>query len=147
MTFLGANSQPRMAGREEQPGKVNYFIGNDPEKWRTNVPIYARVQYQNIYPGIDLTYYGTQRQLEYDIVVQPGADPNSIMLGFKGAANLDVDAQGDLVLHTALGAIRQQRPFVYQEADGVRSEISGSYLLKGRHEVGFQVGAYEPANR
>src|SRR5204863_3868068 len=85
MSLVGAARKPLVSGLDEQPGKANYFIGKDRSKWRTNVPTYAKVQYQNVYPGIDLVYYGNQRQLEYDFVVAPGADPKKIMLGFKGA--------------------------------------------------------------
>ncbi|PYN55027.1 MAG: hypothetical protein DMD94_13080, partial [Candidatus Rokuibacteriota bacterium] len=91
MTFLGANPDVRVTGREELPGKANYFIGNDPAGWRTNVPTYARVHYEDLYPGIDLVYYGNQRQLEYDFVVRPAADLRRIALGFQGAQRLEVD--------------------------------------------------------
>jgi len=143
MAFLGANPQPCVAGREELPSKVNYFIGNDRNRWQTNVSTYAKIQYQDVYHGIDLTYYGNQRQLEYDLVVRPGADPKRLVLGFKGIDKLEVDGQGDLVLHTAVGPIRQQRPFIYQQVDGVRRAIPGGYVLKGKDRVGFQVAAYD----
>src|SRR3989442_681315 len=143
MTFLGANPAARVAGREELPGKSNYFIGNDPTKWRTNLPTYAKVRYDDLYPGVDLIYYGTQRQLEHDFVVRPCADPSLIALGFQGADKLEVDAQGDLVLHTSAGAIRQRKPVIYQEVEGVRREIHGGYVLKDPHQIGFQIAAYD----
>src|SRR5438445_315295 len=143
MQFIGANPEPSVSGLEELPGKANYFIGRDPTKWRTNVPTYARVEYRDIYPGVNLVYFGNQRQLEYDFVVRPGASPEAITLGFQGADKLEVDAQGDLVLHTAVGAIRQRRPFVYQEVGGARREIAGGYVLRGAGRVGFQVAAYD----
>src|SRR2546425_8473822 len=139
MTFAGGNPMPRLAGLDELPGKVNYFIGNDAAKWRTNVPTYARVHYQDLYPGIDLIYYGNPRQLEYDLVVRPGADPGRIVLGFQGADKLEVDADGDLVFHTAGAVIRQRKPVIYQEADGLRRDIAGGYVLRnatGRLQVG-----------
>jgi hypothetical protein len=145
MTLVGRNAKPRVEGFDEFPGKANYFVGNNPKKWHTGVPTYARAQYQDLYPGIDLTYYGNERQLEYDFVVRAGADPKSIVLGFKGADKLEVDAQGDLVLHTAAGPIRQQKPFIYQEVNGVRREIAGGYALKNMHQVGFQVASYDPS--
>jgi hypothetical protein len=141
--FVGANSRPRINGRAELPGKTNYFIGNDPTKWRTNVPTYAKVEYENLYPGIDLVYYGNQRQLEYDFIVRPGADPKKIVLELRGADKLDIDPYGDLVLNTAVGAIHQRKPLIYQEVDGVRREIPGSYVLTGTRQVGFQVAAYD----
>jgi hypothetical protein len=124
MTFAGANPQPQVIGREELPGKANYFIGNDPSKWQTNVPTYGKVHYQDLYPGIDLIYYGNQRLLEYDLVIRPGVDPQIIHLRYEGVENLESDAQGDLVLRTAAGAIHQRKPFIYQEIDGVRREVS-----------------------
>jgi beta-propeller repeat-containing protein/HYR domain-containing protein len=143
MKIEGANPSPRASGLDPLPGIVNYFLGNDPAKWRTNVPTYARVGYQDIYPGIDLVFYGNQRQLEYDFVVRPGADPSSITLNFQGADRVEVDAQGDLVLYTAAGTIRQRKPLIYQEVDGVRTEVQGGYVLRDRHRVTFQVAAYD----
>src|SRR5439155_9537608 len=143
MALAGANPDPRMTGLEELPGKANYFIGNDPAKWRTDVPTYAKVHYQEVYPGIDLVYYRKQRQLEYDLVVRPGADPSTITLRLTGADKVEVDVQGDLVLHTAAGPIRQQRPFIYQEVGGVRKEIPGGYVLKGEQHIGFKVAAHD----
>src|SRR3989441_4352037 len=143
MAFVGASRTARVLGWEELPAKANYFIGNDPGKWRTNVPTYAKVRYEAIYPGIDLVFYGKQRQLEYDFVIRPGADPKRIRLAFQGADKLEVDAHGDLVLHTAAGVIRQGKPVIYQEIDGARREINGGYVLDGAHRIGFWVGAHD----
>jgi len=143
MSLVGGAPRPLVSGLEELPGKANYFIGKDPAKWRSNVPTYAKVHYREVYPGIDLLYYGNQRQLEYDFVLAPGADPKKIVLGFKGARRLEIDAQGELVLHTAGGALRHRKPAIYQEIDGVRSEIEGGYVLKGAKRVGFQVAGYD----
>jgi len=143
MSLVGAARKPLMSGLEEQPGKTNYFIGKDPAKWRTDVPTYAKVHYRGVYPGIDLVYYGNQRQLEYDFVVAPGADPKKIVLGFKGTDELEIDAQGDLVLHTPGGNIRQHKPVIYQEIDGVRREIDGRYVIKSGKRVGFRLAAYD----
>ncbi|TMI11754.1 MAG: hypothetical protein E6H40_03915, partial [Betaproteobacteria bacterium] len=119
--------------------------GKDPAKWRTNVPTYAKVHYRAVYPGIDLVYYGNQRQLEYDFVVAPGADPNRIVLGFQGAERLEINAEGELVLHAGGEVIHQRVPVIYQEIDGVRTKIEGRYVLKDAHRVGFQVAAYDPS--
>src|SRR5882762_193500 len=143
MSLVGAARKPLLSGLEEQPGKTNYFIGGDRAKWRTNVPTYAKVRYQDVYPGIDLVYYGNQRQLEYDFVVAPGADPREIVLDFKGADKIEIDAQGDLVLHAAGGDIRQHRPVIYQNIDGNRREIAGGYIRKGAKRIGFQLAAYD----
>src|SRR5213078_629571 len=112
-------------------------------KWRTNGPTYAKVHYRAVYPGIDLVYYGNQRQLEYDFMVAPGADPNRIVLGFQGAERLEINAEGELVLHAAGEVIRQRVPVIYQEINGVRTKIEGRYVLKDAHRVGFQVAAYD----
>src|SRR2546423_12185299 len=143
MSLVGAARQPVVSGVDELPGKANYFIGKDSAKWRTNVPTYAKVQYQHVYPGIDLVYYGNQRQLEYDFILAPGADPNKIVLGFKGADKLEIDAQGSLVLHASGGDISQHKPIIYQDVDGVRREIAGGYVRKGANRVGFRLAAYD----
>src|SRR5438876_1216297 len=143
MRFADANPQARVQGQEELPGKANYFTGNDPTKWRTNVPTYAKVRYDNLYPGIDLIYHGNHHQLEHDFVVRPEADPSSIALSIQGADTVEVDAQGDLVLHTAAGPIRLRKPVFYQEVKGVRKEIPGGYVIKDSHQVGFWVAAYD----
>ena len=108
----GANPSPTIDGMESLPGIVNYFIGNDPAKWHTKIPTYAKVQYQDAYPGIALAYYGNQGRIEYDFVVAPGADPNQIKLAFEGASDITVADSGDLVLITALGDVRIQKPVV-----------------------------------
>jgi hypothetical protein len=143
MKLVGANPAPKISGVDELAGKSNYFIGKDPKKWRTNVPIYAKVNYQRVYPGVDLVYHGTQGKLEYDFVVAPGADPGVIRLSFEGAEGLELDAQGNLVLRTAAGELRQHKPVVYQEAAGARHAVSGSYVLRGQREAGFEIARYD----
>ena len=143
MRLVGANPSPRVSGLKQLPGRSNYFLGNDPSKWRTNVPTYAKVQYEDVYPGVDLVYYGNQRQLEYDLIVAPGSDPEAIHLAFEGADKLQKGVQGHLALHTAAGQVRLQKPLVYQETDGIRQEIPAAYVLNGGRQVGFEVGAYD----
>jgi hypothetical protein len=143
MKLIGANPAPQVAGLEQLPGTAHYFIGNDPRAWRTSVPTFARVEYRDVYPGVSLVYYGSQGQLEYDFVVAPGADPEAIRLSFAGTDRLEIDARGDLVIHTAAGVIRQHKPVLYQEVNGVRREVSGGYLLKDRDQIAFQVAAYD----
>src|SRR5207237_4864143 len=100
MKLLGGNPHPRVSGTDELAGKTNYFIGKDPRKWLTGVPSYTAVGYKGVYPGIDLIYKGKQQELEYDFAVAPGADPKVIALRFGGAERIEIDTQGDLVLHT-----------------------------------------------
>lgn len=105
---------------------------------------YARIKYEAVYPGIDLVWYGNEQQLEYDFIVAPGADPQRIKLQFTGAEKIELDTAGDLVLHTAAGLVRQRKPLIYQEQDGVRQSVTGSYVQTEAGQVGFQIGAYDP---
>ena len=144
LKLIGARRKARAEGREKLPGRVNYLRGNDPSQWRAGISTYARVAYENIYPGVDLVYYGNQRQLEYDFIVRPGVDPRVIALEAEGADRLEVDQRGDLVLHVGNRQVRQQKPVVYQVVQGVRHELDGRYELQGSGRVTFQLGAYDP---
>jgi hypothetical protein len=126
------------------PGKVNYFIGNDPNKWIAGAPTYGRVDYRHVYPGIDLTYYGTGRQLEYDFVVAPGADPGQIALEFTGAfPKLTADGGLQLTLDGS-APLEFRKPMVYQIVNGKRKRIAGRYKLSG-NRVQFALGKYDHA--
>ena len=231
MKLVGSNPAAKISGASELPGKSNYFIGNDPKKWRTNVPTFAQVKYTDVYPGIDLVYYGNHQQLEYDFIVSPGAEPSTIRLAFPGlgsraerrhpersegsalfvsstrghvppsaassapsaksaavpsasipesgirnpesspwprpslsspsvpsvlsvvnssvssaAVPPRIDAGGDLVLDGDGTELRLRKPIVYQNVNGARREISGSYVLESRNDatlVSFHLGAYD----
>jgi Beta-propeller repeat/Abnormal spindle-like microcephaly-assoc'd, ASPM-SPD-2-Hydin len=144
MELVGANPTAHAFGLEDLPGKSNYFLGNDPKKWRTNIPTYAKVKYQNIYPGVDLVYHGSQGRLEYDFVVAPGCDPGVIALEFHSADKIRVDAQDDLVLQLGIGELRLRRPVIYQLLNGMRRSVSGSYVLHDKRFVSFRVEAHDP---
>jgi hypothetical protein len=145
MQLVGSNAAPGMMGMDELPGKSNYFIGNDPAKWRTNVPNYRKVAEHGVYPGIDLIYYGTQRQLEYDFVVAPGSEPRAIRLAFQGADHLRIDSQGNLIASVGGGEVSLRRPIAYQEAlDGAKQPVVARYSIRGRRNVAFQVGKHDP---
>jgi hypothetical protein len=143
MKLVGANRNPATAGTDALPGKSNYFVGNDPSKWRTDVPTYAKVKYRGVYPGIDLVYYGNQRLLEYDFLVAPGADPGAIELRFQGAKKLRVNDDGALVLDVGAGEVIEHAPAVYQEISGERRTVEGKYVLRGKGRVGFSVAEYD----
>src|SRR5260221_3118862 len=143
MSLAGANRIPQLEGVDELPGKANYFIGNDQTKWRTNVPLFTKVKYRDVYRGVDLVYYGNQKELEYDFIIAPGADPHSVTLKFTGPKKLSRDAKGGLILGVKGGAVRLGKPRIYQEIDGARKEISGGYEFKNANEVSFQVAAYD----
>src|SRR5439155_17798981 len=157
--LVGANQAAKVTALDELPGKSNYFIGSDPKKWRTDVPTYAKVKYEGVYPGIDLVYYGNQRQLEYDFVVAPGADPKAIALKIETGssklenrkAQLRVDASGDLVVEADGTEVRFHKPVVYQPKGSLNSEfriqnsefIEGRYVLTADNRVTFEVANYD----
>lgn len=143
MRFGGGNSSPRIAGLETLGGRVNYFRGNDPSKWLRNVPTFARVQYQDVYPGIDVFWYGNQRELEFDVVVAPGTDSGVVKLDVSGAGSVAIDSNGDVVLASAAGRMTMHKPAVYQEVAGDRRQIDAEYVLLSEHEVGFRIGLYD----
>lgn len=141
--LIGANSNPQVVGEDPLPGRVNYFIGKDPSQWHTNLPTYAKVRYKNVYPGIDLIYYGNHQQLEYDFAVSAGADPSKIQFEVKGANQISLDEQGDLVLSVNGGKLHFQSPVVYQESKGKRVPVSGAYTMKDSSHIGFQVANFD----
>src|SRR5215472_6511426 len=139
MKLAGARAA-EISAAEPLPGKVNYFIGDDSSKWLTGAPTFARVNYRHVYPGVDLTYYGTGRQLEYDFVVAPGADPSQISLEFVDA-NPKLAADGTLWF-AGSAPLAFRKPVVYQIVNGKKKRIAGGYKLKGNH-VQFALGAYD----
>jgi hypothetical protein len=146
MKVVGGNPDPEVSGVEELPGKSHYFIGADPSRWQRDVPHYARVRYHEVYPGVDLVFYGRQGgRLEYDFVVSPGADPRRIRLRFDGAERKSLDEEGKLVLRVGEGRLEQHAPFAYQEVEGQRQQVVASYVLHRGGEVGFEVGPYDKA--
>jgi hypothetical protein len=143
MEWVGANRTPQVLGLDPLTAKSNYLIGKDAKNWHTNIPTYAKVQYSSVYPGIDLVYYGNQRQLEYDWIVAAGAEPQLIRLKITGADRISIDKQGDLVLHTQSGQLRQHRPRIYQPINGQKKAVAGRYVLLSKQEVGFAIAEYD----
>jgi Abnormal spindle-like microcephaly-assoc'd, ASPM-SPD-2-Hydin/Beta-propeller repeat len=139
----GANSDAKITGMDQLPGRTNYFIGNDPSKWHTDVPSYAQVRYSGIYPGVDLVFHGNQRRLEYDFVVEPGADPKAIAMKVDGARRMRINSHGDLVLSVERGEVGLQKPVVYQNVNGERRQIASRYALAGNHRVKFAIADYD----
>ena len=142
MKLAGASQTVQVTGVDHLPGKANYFIGNDPSKWLSGVPTYAKVQYTGVYPGIDLVYYGNQRQLEYDFVITPGANPKLIRLQFEGA-KLKLTADGDLTVAGTNGVITFHKPVIYQIGNGHRKPVDGQFSLLAKNAVGFTLGQYD----
>ena len=149
LELIGANATAPAEGLDPLPGKSNYFTGNDPKAWRTNVPTFARVRYANVYRGVDLVYYGNKRELEYDLIVKPGIDVNAIRFNVDTGATTKqrpfrITSAGDLVIATGQGEIRLRKPVVYQEApESGRRLVEARYVLASAREVGFQVGGYD----
>jgi hypothetical protein len=169
MTLVHANPAAKITPLDPLSGKSNYFIGSDPSKWHTNIPTYGKVRYEDVYPGIDLVYYGNQRQLEYDFVVKPGVDPHAISLQVSAADSqstagdprLKIVSDGELVVETDHGELRFHKPVVYQlAADSARPSgvlprgnadshsrkahlLDGQYVLSAGNRVQFEIGAYD----
>ena len=143
LKLAGANPDPKLEGLSPLPGRANYLFGQDSSQWRTNIPTFSRVKYHDVYPGIDLVFYGSGQKIEYDFIVLPGADPGTILLGFGGAEKISLDANGDLLLGTGDGSVHQHQPVVYQEVDGRRKMLAGNYVLHSAMQVGFQVADYD----
>ncbi|MBI1852007.1 MAG: SBBP repeat-containing protein [Planctomycetes bacterium] len=141
--FQGAGSDPKATALDELPGKVNYLVGRDPSQWHRNVPTFARVRYESVYPGVDVVYYGNGKQLEYDLVVAPGADPNAITLAFDGTTRVRIDADGRLVIGTNGGDLVQLPPVIYQPNGDERHSIPGGYVAMAENCIGFEVGDYD----
>src|SRR5271170_4364228 len=141
--FDGANSAAEIAGTKQLAGKTNYFVGGDRAKWHTDVPSYAAVRYQGIYPGVDVLFYGREQHLEYDFVVAPGADPKAIALSISGARKLQIDSHGDLVMSVPGGKVSLQKPLIYQEVNGERREIAGNYAIASDRQVRFSLAKYD----
>ncbi len=142
ITSLGASDHPTAIGEDELPGKDNYLIGKSPSQWHRNVPTYGRVELQNVYPGIDVDYFGTARDLEYDYVVAPRADPSVIHIGFTGASSVTRAPSGSLVLSTAAGSVLEKAPTVYQVIDGVHHSVNSSFTLSGG-VAGIALSSYD----
>ncbi len=143
MSLVGANPAPVVRGRDALPGKVSYYRGRDPSRWRTGVTLFGRVEYGEVYPGVTLAFYGKEGHLEYDFIVGPGADPGVIRFELKGAKSLRLDTDGNLVAEVAGREVVQRAPVLYQDVGGFRRSVRGRYLLKGKREVAFQIGEYE----
>jgi|HubBroStandDraft_6_1064221.scaffolds.fasta_scaffold00044_20 hypothetical protein len=143
LNLVGSNPNPVAVGEGLQPGKANYFIGHDRSKWHTNVATYGKVHYKDIYPGIDLVYYGNPSQLEYDFEVAAGADPRQIQFDVKGADSVSLDSSGDLVLQTKRGALHVKSPVLYQTFNNMKLPVTGGFSIKNSTRVGFSLQGYD----
>ena len=143
LLMMGANPETELLGLKQLASRSHYLNGSRPEEWRTDIRHFARVRYQGLYPGIDLVVYGNQANFEYDFIVSPEVDPSLIELRFRGADQLSLSAQGDLLIQLAGGVLQQKRPLLYQQSSVGTEPVSGSWVLRGTDRVGFEVGEYD----
>jgi hypothetical protein len=142
LDFVGGSTSPLIQGVTQDKAVVNYFIGNDPDNWHTDIPTYREVLYQDVYPGIDLRLYGKAGSLEYEFIVQPGADVSDIALAYSGVDGLNLESN-ELVVSTAFGDIKQSQPYIYQQIGDDTVVIAGGFSLLGADSYGFEVGNYD----
>jgi photosystem II stability/assembly factor-like uncharacterized protein len=141
--LVGANRPAKIRGVDELPSKSNYFTGREPFAWRTGISNFAKVHYEKVYDGVDMIFYGQQKQLEYDFHIAAGVNPKKITLALEGAERLQLDAKGDLVLTVGGKEIRQRKPVAFQEINGKKQIVAVQYQRKGRNRVGFRLGHYD----
>jgi hypothetical protein len=142
LQIRGANPSSKVTGDTLLAGQTNYLIGRDASKWVKDIPQYARVNYQDVYPGVDLTFYGQQHQLEFDFIVKAGAEPDAIGLNVEGANKIHLDSSGDLVLSSEAGDLRLHKPVAYQALGVVRQPVDARFVVKGT-AVALAVGQYD----
>ncbi|MEW6413307.1 MAG: SBBP repeat-containing protein [Candidatus Zixiibacteriota bacterium] len=142
--FVGARGNPEVVGQGKLDYRSNYFLGNDPSRWRTNVANFESIVYRGLYPGIDLRYFGNGEYLEYDFIVSAGADPSVIEVRYEGADGIYVNGSGELVVETGWGTVTERCPYVYQETSTGRVEVVGSYRQISPLSFGFSLdGGYD----
>jgi hypothetical protein len=143
LRWAGATST-RAQGENQLEGKINYLAGDDPSAWRTDVPTFERVRYEGIHAGVDLVFYGNGRNLEYDFVVAPGADPSAVAMAFEGADDVALDESGDLVIRIGKDEVRQLRPAVYQmDGEGAARMVEARYTLDASGAARIELGTWD----
>lgn len=130
LTYLGTNKNPEIIAEDQLEGKINYLLGSNPETWKTNIPTYRTVVYREVYKNIDMRFYGNSRQIEYDIVVKPGANPSCVQLAYEGIRGLQLAKEGDLEIILEEGKCIQKKPYIYQEIEGKKIEVEGRFEIK-----------------
>jgi hypothetical protein len=143
MKLVGAKKSPEVRGQNVLIGKTNYLVGNDKSKWRSNISNYESVKFEEIYQGIDLVYYGDEKQIEFDFLVSPGMDPQTIKFKLEGPDNIELDNSVNLVMHLGPETMAFQAPVLYQEIGGETNSVKGEFALLENSQIGFQVGDYD----
>jgi len=147
MRLVGGNLLAKVSASDQLPGRSNYFLGNDPSKWHSDVAHYARVSYQDVYPGVNMAFHGAQSQTEFDFVVAPGANPAPIGFHFTGAQAMKTDDSGNLVISSAAGDVLLHKPVAYQEQNGARQAVDARFVLKAGNQVRFELGNYDRSRK
>jgi hypothetical protein len=145
LRFAGANANPTLAPGKRLGGVLNYYIGNDPAKWRTNVPMYAGIVYQDLYPGVDLQYDGMEGLLKGTFTLKPGVNPAMIGWRYGGARSVQVDAAtGKLLIGLPGGrTLTEHAPSAWQEKGGQKVPVQVTYSVTADRRVGFAIGSYD----
>jgi hypothetical protein len=143
LRLLGSNLSSKAQGLQPKESVSNYFIGSDPAKWHTRIPHFGKVERSNVYPGIDLVFYGNPKELEYDFRVTAGADPDTIRIAADGASAVSIDGDGNLVLTTAAGDVQLKHPSAYQDISGVRRAVTSAFSLDPDSTIRLTTGAYD----
>ena len=143
MHLIGGNPQSQIIAGNELPGRSNSFLGNDPSQWHTNVEQYERISYRDVYPGINVAFYGGQKQLEFDFIVAPGSIPADIRLAVAGAHRIATDNSGNLILASSAGNVLLHKPVAYQQKDGVRQPVDARFVVQAKNQVSFELGNYD----
>ncbi|HEX8265317.1 MAG TPA: FG-GAP-like repeat-containing protein [Pyrinomonadaceae bacterium] len=141
--FAGAGNPASITGENELPGKYNYLVGDDPQKWIRNSSTFEKVRYTEIYPGTDLVFYGRGKELEFDFIVSPYTDTKQINLDFDGIKKLFINKEGDLIAETENGRISYRRPVAYQNLENGQKTVRAEFVLLGKNRVGFRLGKYD----
>ena len=143
LQFVGANPAAKISGENRLGGKINYFLGSNPDQWQAGVPTFAQVRVESIYPGVNVVYYGSRQKLEYDFNLAAGVNPSRIALRFDGAEKISTDADGALVIHFPSGEVVQHPPLAYQTIRGARQQIVATYKILDAHTAAFALGSYD----
>lgn len=146
LELLSSNENAELEGLDPQPGKSNYFIGQQRTKWISGIPHYGKVRLKSVYPGIDLVYYGNDGELEYDFILSPLADPGKLNFRVTGAET-ELDSDGNLLVKTGSGTIQLKKPAIYQVIEGSRHPVAGSFRMRRNGQIGMQVGRYDRTQR
>jgi hypothetical protein len=146
-SFIGARKDVSIIAADPLAGRVNYFRGSDKKAWQTDMPTYGSLVYRGIYSNIDIRFYGTNRDLEHDIIVHPGGDPGEVKFGIEGISGLELTRSGDLAMELGKGRVIQKKPYIYQIINGKKVRINGRHRILaksgGALAYGFEVASYD----